>query len=506
MRHAFRATGLALVVFAVAALAGPGRIDSEDGQARFEAGLNLLAHGDASIRDSRVVWHRFPGRGGHDATYYRIPGEAVAVASIVVADALGPPDEGWRHFIYSLNGAVAAALLAVLYAAWFRRQGVPRPLLWAFAGIVCTPSFHYAASTFDDLLGTLAVVLAMVAADRSRTSLAWLVIAALAVGLSLNCKQPLAAVLLPTLALADCSPRRGVRAAVLILGFVLGYACYVGYETWKFPPGEKAKHAAIMAEQGLTIFGGKPLEALLDYAAGPSSGTLWYAPASLLGLAGLLAAPRKLRVAMLLALAAMVGFFSLLTFYKGGVCWGPRYLTPVFGLLWLFAPQGAARLGRPLTGLLLSLGFIVQILGLALVPERLYVERNVPSGFYTVDPWLYFQPSISHILNRPREIADSWQAPPSPEFTPAPTPTFTMPVFDPPFYNGPKGIEGVRKYSTLNTFRPWWLTYGELNRYQRPFDVVKVAMVILCIGALGLLIIFWWLNDPEALATGIGFR
>ena len=36
--------------------------------------------------------------------------------------------------------------------------------------------------------------------------------------------------------------------------------------------------SAIIAEKGLTIFAGNPLEALLDYAVGPSSGMIWYAP------------------------------------------------------------------------------------------------------------------------------------------------------------------------------------------------------------------------------------
>ena len=60
-------------------------------------------------------------------------------------------------------GAATAGLLAVCYAIWFRTLGCsPRAsLLWAFAGIVCTPSWYYSTSTFDDILGAAAVVIAV---------------------------------------------------------------------------------------------------------------------------------------------------------------------------------------------------------------------------------------------------------------------------------------------------------------------------------------------------------
>jgi hypothetical protein len=115
----------------------------------------------------------------------------------------------------------------------------------------------------------------------------------------------------------------------------------------------------------------------------------------------------------------------------------------------------------------------------------LYVERNVHSAFYILNPWWYFQPSISHLLNRPREIADALTAPASPEFTPSPAPTFTLPVFDPPFYNGPKGIEGVRRYTLLNEFRPWWATYPHLPIEQRPVAVLPTVALLLALAALG---------------------
>ena len=143
-----------------------------------------------------------PGRGGLDFTYYRFPQELVAAGCIWIADVTGPVAEGRRHFVFSLHGAVVAAVLAVAYAVWFRRRGQTpaAAVAWAAGGVFCTPCWYYATSTFDDILGTLVVVSAIVLADAARTSGGWrLGLAAGCVGLAINCKQPLAAVLLPAL-------------------------------------------------------------------------------------------------------------------------------------------------------------------------------------------------------------------------------------------------------------------------------------------------------------------
>jgi hypothetical protein len=492
--------GLAAVVFAVVALSGPGRIDIEDGQLRFEAGRSLVTHGDTAIRDPRAVWHRFPGRDGLIHTYYRFPGEVIAAACVLLADATGPATESREQVFYSFHGATIAVALAVAFAIWFRRRGfgVGTAIAWAAGGVFCTPCWYYTTSTFDDALGAAVVVAAVVLSAVARETGGWRLMAAAAcAGLALNCKQPLGSVLFPCLAFADDPSRswvtRAGRATVLMFGVVLGYAAYIGYEEWKFPPETRATHAAIRAELYVSVFADDPSEALLDYAAGPSSGAIWYCPPLLLCGAGLTAWWRNGRrrevAAVLLAVAVAVGFFSMLTFYKGGACWGPRYLTPLFALVWLFAPDGVGVLGPRLTRSCLAAGLIVQVLALSTVPERLYVERHVYTGFFRENPWLYFRPEISHILHRPLEVIDALAAPPAPEFTPGPSPTYTMPVFDPPEYTGPKGIEGVRRYTLLNELRPWWATYPHLAREERPADPAILGLLLggVLVAGLGLL-------------------
>src|SRR3954454_19871482 len=82
--------GQFLFVFSAVALSGPGRIDIVDGQTRYEVARSLVDHGDHVIRDERVWFGVFPGRGGRLYTPYRFPQTAAGVAAILAADATGP--------------------------------------------------------------------------------------------------------------------------------------------------------------------------------------------------------------------------------------------------------------------------------------------------------------------------------------------------------------------------------------------------------------------------------
>ena len=94
-----------------------------------------------------------------------------------------------------------------------------------------------------------------------------------------------------------------------------------------------------------------------------------------------------------------------MTIFKGDPCWGPRYLTPIFAILWIFAPAEAVRCVGGWVVTLLALGLVVQLGTLSVDPHRLYVEPGCPRRS-TCRPWLYFHPAISHLANRPREIAE----------------------------------------------------------------------------------------------------
>ena len=155
-------TGLFLTVFAMVALSGPGRIDIIDGHIRYEVGRSLVEHGDSVVRD-KAWFSVFPGRNGQRYSTYRFPHSAAGVVAILASDVSGPVSESRRRFWFSLIGAVACAVLAVTYAAVFRHLGQPpmASLAWAAVGIFSTPNWFYGTSTFDDILGTTAMVLAV---------------------------------------------------------------------------------------------------------------------------------------------------------------------------------------------------------------------------------------------------------------------------------------------------------------------------------------------------------
>ena len=228
--------GLFLTVFAVVALSGPGRIDIVDGQTRYEVARSWVDHGDLVIRDPNVWFVVFPGRDGRLYTKYRFPQSIAGVMAILVADATGSCKEARRHFFFTLTSAFGCAVLAVTYARLFASLGYKRQtaLLWAAGGIFCTPCWFYGTSTFDDILGSAAVVLGVSVALgwRRYHPRAGATVAGLALGLAVNCKEPLGIFVLPILA-AIYDPHldgRSQRSRLVIVAILLavGIACIRG--------------------------------------------------------------------------------------------------------------------------------------------------------------------------------------------------------------------------------------------------------------------------------------
>jgi hypothetical protein len=486
--------GLFVFAFSVAALSGPGRIDIGDGQTRYEVSRSLVDHGDHVIRDERVWFGVFPGREGRLYTAYRFPQSAAGVAAILVADATGSVNEGRRHFFFTLTGAFACGILAVAYAVLFRHlgHGARESLLWAGAGVFCSPTWFYATSTFDDVLGTTALVLAFALAWLSRTvrPLTMALAAGLMLGLAFNCKQPLGIYVLAVVA-ASYDPRTGLREqasriALVLAGLAIGIAAYKGYDFYKFPPETLAVQAEMLKIYA-PVWPGDPVAALAALAISPSTGVFFYFPPLLISLYGLRAwsgNEKWLCRSILASSVIFIGFISTISFFKGDPAWGPRYLTPVFALSWIFVPAGVRFLRRSLVVLLLVGSFVIQLGSLCVDPQRLYIEQRLPSAFYVYNPWLYFHPAISHLANRPREIIEivARRGERAEFFTPSPSPTYTFPVLD--FVdNGP---EGMSKYHVLNSFRPWWISQLYLRPDQRPVDLPATFLLLVVTATLGL--------------------
>jgi hypothetical protein len=504
--------GLFLTIFSIAALTGPGRIDIVDGETRYEVSRSLVDHGDSIIRNPHVWWVVFPGRDAANYTYYRIPQSALGVLAIWAADLGTSPNEERRHFFFVLTSAAAGAWLAVVYALCFQCLGLSArsAIWWAAAGILCTPSWFYSTSTFDDILGTAALVTAVYVtfALCSRRPLLAGLLGGLLVGVAYNCKPPLAFGILPVMGiLADA--RRGkpwpwLAFALVVVGLLVGVAADTVYDLAKFPPGARAAHAETVARLYVAVWAPNPFANLVALAFSPSAAVWLYCPTlflSVLGATYWFKEHRWYSWGLWLGSGVFVATICLLSIFKGDPTWGPRYLTPVFALFWLFVPAASARC-RPLVVVaLLGAGLLVQGLALSVDSHRLYVMRGLHSAFYyhgESGAWAYFDPDVAHLNNRPREILDIWasHARRAEEFTPGLTPTSPPPLVDQIGLDEhrnvkiPRGEARVNHYVIFDEFRPWWISFRHLAPEQRPVNLEQTAVVLLGLLGIGLAAMF----------------
>jgi hypothetical protein len=524
--------GLALAgqfvfVFAAVALTGPGRIDIVDGQTRYEVARSLVDHGDSIIRDPDVWFAVYKGRNGQKYTDYRLPQTVLGVGAILVADTTGTVDETRRHFFFSLISPCTTAILAVTYSLWFRGlgHGPGASLLWATGGIFCTPSWYYGTSTFDDILGTLAIVLAVAVAwlSRKRWPLLGSALAGLVMGWAFNCKPPLVFFVLPVLAAAyrpgQPLRRHLVQAGLVFFGVSLGVIVYKVYDLYKFPPGTLNPYQ-VYAECYGAIWTNNPIPGLAGLALSPSAGAFWYCPPLLLSCLGWLSWRQHDRLfcgAVLAASLLFTLFLCFLTFFKGEPSWGPRYLTPVFALWWVFVPAAAAWVRGRVLALVLAAGVAVQVLGLSVDPQRLFFQLPLAFNYYVDFPWLGFDARISHLAQRCREIrevlTDEGEAR---EFNPGPLPTHAGgirrggPLFVTSLVGlsstpggGPLGAvcsvrpalivqtttiyrEAAERYHVYRSLRPWWISQRYLPPEQRPVDLGKTLALLAALAGAGL--------------------
>ena len=212
-------------------------------------------------------------------------------------------------------------------------------------------------------------------------------------------------------------------------------------------------------------------------------------------------------------------FICFLPFFKGEPTWGPRYLTPVFALAWIFVPAAVAVHGRLFVNTVLGAGVVVQLLALSTDPQRLFFETPLPINYYNSHPWFGFHPAFSHLLQRPGEIIRTLSPRERAErYTTAPVPTHAGRFVTPLLVNlpssvglmsAPQGIgspiafmwdfqfgSGLRaqvmfrdaylRNHIMSSFRPWWASQWYLPEDQRPVDMVRTLLLLLVLSVLGL--------------------
>jgi hypothetical protein len=502
-------TGLFVVVSAVVGLSSAGRIDVIDGQTRYQVARSIVEHGDSIVRDADTWFAVFPGRNGERYSNYRFPHTLVAAAAILASDASGPIVEIRRQFFFALSGALLCGAIAGLYALWFRRSGHSRlaSLAWAAGGIFCTPLWYYGTTAYDDVLGTLVVLAAIYTAHRLGkgrrqeadgtivssafcllpSALVPALIPGLLLGLAFNCKPPLVLFMPAVIAVlwdAELTAKeRWLRARVVFFCTALGVIAYELYDLWKFPPSTWPA-VAEAREEYVALWPGNPLAGFLSLLVSPGMGAVWYWPAVLLAVYGLVVCAGRFAWMVGLSSLAFLGFIATIRFFSGEPAWGPRYLTPVFGVLWLFVPAAAARVRPWMTALVLTLSLSIQVLGLTLEPMRFFTGDNVVAAeAFLKNPWTYFRFDRSQLLARPQQLWDvlTYDGPPPTSFTPAKAPTLPLIIY----VKTDKRFE-AHDYQVLSTLRPWWISYRSLPPDQRPIDLNCAVEFVLLAGGIGL--------------------
>jgi hypothetical protein len=271
------------------------------------------------------------------------------------------------------------------------------------------------------------------------------------------------------------------RVIAILLGLFVGLVVYQGYEWLRFPPGFERE----AIKYNPPIWNPTPLAAAVALIISPSCGAIWYCPPVLLGCGGLMRSWREDRLWASSVLLACIGFFAticMFAFFKGNIAWGPRYLTPVFAVLWLFTPPIVSRARSVNVAILLALGFVVQLLALSTDPHRVYIVNNARPDALFVSSELYYHLPTSHLFARPAEIVEVLTSDAVPtEASPAPSPTYALP---PP---GSELIEQsvARRYAVFADFRPWWCWQRHLPPEDRPVDLIATAELLLTVAAIG---------------------
>jgi hypothetical protein len=268
---------------------------------------------------------------------------------------------------------------------------------------------------------------------------------------------------------------------MLLAGVAAGVVVYQLYEWFRFPPGFERP----VAKWSPPVWNDSPLIAAAALLLSPACGAVWYCPPVLLGVAGLARSRHVDRPWVASVLVACLGFFAVLCslrFFKGDIAWGPRYLTPVYAVLWLFVPAAAAVAGRLRTGLLLGLGAVVQLLALTTDPHRAYIVADVQPHVLLYSDLPYYDLRLSHLLTRPGEIWDVLTNGAEPEAaSPAPTPTYALPLPDKNL------IEPTvaRRFHVFAHLRPWWCWQRHLAPAEQPVDIGRTAGLLTALGLAG---------------------
>jgi len=176
-----------------------------------------------------------------------------------------------------------------------------------------------------------------------------------------------------------------------------------------------------------------------------------------------------------------------LPFFGGDWCWGPRYLLVLVALWALALPFATEHLSRPVVGIIVTLGLVVQLMGIGIDHQRFFLERDFRPYFW-VDQWVYFR--HSQLLARPGELlklARDGVPLEATRFSPTPQGQITYTPGGPPSTGRP-GLVWARQFVVFHTLRPWPFWIYRLEPMRRPIEPLPLLTVcgVFVVGGLAL--------------------
>ena len=470
-----------MLVAAIYAAVGPGRIDIIDGQYRFEVARNIVEDGSVQIRDM-ALGDAVPGLIGAYSSY-GISGSLVAVPLVIAAKAWGPHSVDREQFFFSFTSSLLGAGSAAILFLFYMSLGVrlKAAVAWTLVAAFATLSFPASATVFDQAQQGFFVIAACYFGWLSgkRDSMADAIVAGAALALLVNFQESYA-VLLPGLGFAawgapvNAVERRRAMERCAVVMFVggAGLLIYAGFNNFRYGSlvfsGKGTNHPSPF---------GNPLVGAAALLFSPGKSIFLYSPPTTIAIAGLFGLARKHRHLAHAVAAALLTHFALiatLSFYGGDWCWGPRYFATVLPLAGLGFPFARLRGSmRVLAAAAVIIGVGVQSLALSLDHHRFFYARALPRFFWAADRGFYFHESA--LFARPGEILESARdgvPHVATAFRPGPYPELlTYAVFGmwgagsdlpPPAW--------MRRYTVFWLPRPWPLWMRTISRDRLPVN------------------------------------
>lgn len=480
--------GIALVVFSIYALSGPGRIDIVDGQHRFDVAYNLLSGNGLTMDDPALRPYAAVGVDGRRYASYAPGGSVLALPTLAIARLFGNGPLTLM-FGFSLTSAFYGGVAALCFAGLLVQQGVNRRRVLQSTGIVAlaspmwfmgTTAFHQLPIVATILAGLWIAFAAARANSLSRACLAGLV------GGFATFAQESSALLVAWLALPFLLEERKWSRRVALAG-----ACGLGAVFWLLALlwVNELRFGNLLNAAKLTSPTHPPLwgsffQGLEILTVSPGKAVLLYAPSYALGFLGVIfALPRARALALVAAgmFATQLVFAANLSFCAGDWSWGPRYLMGMAPITLLTLPWALDGWGwGKRTLAIVSVSALVQLLSISVDHQRFFFERDLHPFFWYLQPEVYFE--HSQLVARVSELSEL-QLQPVPE---------TVRALRPGPYPGlatyaPFGVPSERlgQYPIFQLPRPWPLWTQLVPERFRPVDPLMLAPALLLLALVG---------------------